>query len=215
MTCGTVRERLDEYADGALPSPELHEVELHLASCASCREEERTLRLLLARAAALPKAVRPPRDLWPAIATEIERGRRVLALPPRAALWGSLAAAAAVILALAIPRSGPTAAPGSSPPIPRFAAAGPGEGLGEAEAEYEEAARALLAALEERRDRIAPETLRSVEQNLAVIDEALREVRAALETDPGNLELNRMLAATHRKKVNVLQRVVRLSTSRS
>jgi hypothetical protein len=40
------------------------------------------------------------------------------------------------------------------------------------------------------------------------------EVRAALLRDPGNPELTRMLAATQRKKVDVLQRVVKLSASR-
>ena len=47
-----------------------------------------------------------------------------------------------------------------------------------------------------------------------MIDEALGEVRAALDKDPGNPELTRMLAATHRKKVDVLRRVVKLSTSK-
>ena len=46
-----------------------------------------------------------------------------------------------------------------------------------------------------------------------MIDRALVEVRQALVKDPGNPELNRMLVATHRKKVDVLQRVVRLSTA--
>jgi hypothetical protein len=38
-------------------------------------------------------------------------------------------------------------------------------------------------------------------------------VRAALGRDPGNPELTRMLVSTHRKKVETLRRVVRLSTA--
>jgi hypothetical protein len=38
-------------------------------------------------------------------------------------------------------------------------------------------------------------------------------VRQALVTDPSNPELNQMLVATYRKKVDVLRRVVRLSTA--
>jgi hypothetical protein len=45
-----------------------------------------------------------------------------------------------------------------------------------------------------------------------VIDRALEQVRQALVKDPESPELNRMLVATHRKKVEVLRRVVRLST---
>jgi hypothetical protein len=37
-------------------------------------------------------------------------------------------------------------------------------------------------------------------------------VRQALAKDPENPELNRMLVSTHRKKVDVLRRMVRLST---
>ena len=94
------------------------------------------------------------------------------------------------------------------------AAASPESTLNEAEADYDRATNALLATLRDHRDRLAPETIQSVEQNLAVIDEALAQVRAAMDKDPGNAELTRMLAATHRKKVDVLRRVVKLSTSK-
>jgi hypothetical protein len=81
------------------------------------------------------------------------------------------------------------------------------------ERDYQAAANALLGALQARKAGLAPDTLASVERNLAVIDEALAEVRRALEKDPENPELNRMLVATHRKKVDVLRRVVKLSTA--
>jgi hypothetical protein len=81
------------------------------------------------------------------------------------------------------------------------------------ERNYQAAADALLAALQDRKDDLAPDTLAGVERNLAVIDQALCEVRQALEKNPGSLELNRMLVATHRKKVDVLRRVVKLSTA--
>ncbi len=85
--------------------------------------------------------------------------------------------------------------------------------LAQAERDYEAAANALLAALQQRRRALTPETIAGVQQNLQVIDRALVEVRQALAKDPRNPELNRMLVATHRKKVDVLQRVVRLSTT--
>jgi hypothetical protein len=60
---------------------------------------------------------------------------------------------------------------------------------------------------------LPPGDLARVESNLKVIDRALAEVRQALVKDPESPELNRMLVATHRKKVDVLRRVVRLSTA--
>ena len=216
MNCAWVRERLDDYVDGELLAPDLHEVELHLASCPTCREEERDLRRLLAHAAALPREVAPARDLWPAISAEMARGPRVLPFVPRRALYAGLAAAAAVVMAFVVSRGGPDfSAPAGGPSATAIpASASPASALNEAEADYDRATNALLATLQDHRDRLAPETIASVERNLAVIDDALAEVRAALGKDPGNAELTRMLASTHRKKVDVLRRVVKLSTSK-
>ena len=60
---------------------------------------------------------------------------------------------------------------------------------------------------------LEPETLARVQRNLAVIDEALGEVHRALEQDPNRPELGRMLASTHRKRVDVLRKMVKLSTA--
>ena len=74
MTCHELDERLDDYLDGALAGADAEAVVSHLAGCEPCRERERQLRQLLAHAAALPRSVAPPRDLWPGIAERIERG---------------------------------------------------------------------------------------------------------------------------------------------
>ena len=83
----------------------------------------------------------------------------------------------------------------------------------DAEEGYAQAATELLAALAAQKDSLSPDTRASVERNLAVIDQALTEIRDALRKEPKNPDLTRMLAATHRKKVEVLRRVMRLSTA--
>ncbi len=212
MSCEEAIDRLEEYVDGTLPERDLHEVELHLHDCAGCREEERLLRSLLTQAAALPRGIEPPRDLWPAIADRIAAG----AARPRAASWWApmaLAVAAVLVMALAatlLHRQGPPRSPAALVPVLETVSTRP---IGDAEADYERATAALRAALDERRGSLSPETLAAVERNLAVIDQAMAEVREALRKDPGSPQLTRMLAATHRKKVDVLQRVVKLSTS--
>src|SRR5687768_17125737 len=103
MMCIQAAEQLDDYLDGTLPQDEHHRLELHLAECADCREEEQTLRAILAAADALPAGRTPSRDLWPGI-----RERLVLDEPLRAPLsfraWGgsraALVAAAAVLIAI-------------------------------------------------------------------------------------------------------------------
>ncbi len=206
MTCREVDRYLDDYVDGTLAEGEFQEVELHLASCEECRKAERGLRRILAEAAALPRQASPERDLWPGIAERLQ--------PPARASWTLLAAAAAVVLALAgafFLRDG--SAPLAGPRTVPVAVTSESPALAEAESDYVRASEALLAALHERRESFSPETIASVEKNLEVIDRALAEVREALRRDPENPELTRMLAATHRRKVDVLRRVVKLTTT--
>jgi hypothetical protein len=219
MTCDEVDPRLDDYLEGALAERDFQELELHLAGCEACREQERRLRALVAQAGALPRELEPGRDLWPGIAECLEP-RRVLPFPSRRAAWlpAALAAAAAVALAVAwLAREGRLRQDGrqaaSSPSgEARPAALSPGAGGAlAAEREYAQAASALLAALQERRERLSPETLRTVERDLQVIDKALAQIREALAQDPGSGPLNHLLVSTHQKKVRVLQRVEKLS----
>ena len=45
-----------------------------------------------------------------------------------------------------------------------------------------------------------------LERNLQVIDDAIREARAALENDPANALLNAHLASARQRKLNLLRR---------
>ena len=68
----------------------------------------------------------------------------------------------------------------------------------------------MRAALQARRGSLSPATLEVVEHNLAVVDEALREIRRALRADPGNALLSQLLSSTNQQKVDVLQRMLEL-----
>jgi len=222
MTCQELDGRLDGWVDRTLPEEQRLEVESHLAECARCRDEERQLRQLLTHAAALPRSVSPPHDLWPEISRRIERGRAWSW--PRGSWQPALAVAAAVVVAVAAVVLGqqppppvhtvviPSPAAGSRHSI-RPASVQMDPGLIAMEQDYQAAANALLAVLQERRNELEPGTLAGVERNLAVIDEALAEVHRALEKDPARPELGRMLVSTHRKRVDVLRKMVKLSTA--
>ena len=223
MTCQELDARLDDWLDGALAPSEAGPVEAHLAGCPACRESERRLRQVLARAAALPRSVTPPRDLWPGIERQIARPTGWTGLFG----WGPslvLAAAATVLVAVAavvwqaqapatvhtveMPAPGPALAT-----VAATAAAVADPVLAQAERDYEAATNVLLGTLQQRRGGLAPEDLERIQANLQVIDRALAEVRQALVKDPASPELNRMLVSTHRKKLDVLRRVVHLSTA--
>ncbi len=221
MKCEEVLGRLDEHVDGELHASDAQMLNDHLASCPSCRQQQQGLRELLDQAARLPKELPPARDLWPGILGRLQaRPTRVpiLRLP-----WLPALAAAALLVAVSSAvtaflmqgdrsvrpavATAPTQA--ETPQVVPAAVEQATSSLRGVEAEYDRAAQALLTSLEQRGEHLSPETLRVVDDNLRAIDAALEQVRQALVKDPGNASLIRMLTATHQKKIDVLQRVVR------
>jgi hypothetical protein len=108
------------------------------------------------------------------------------------------------VTALVLRSSNP---PSALPPFRRSA------GAAALEAEYSSATSDLSAALEKARARLAPETVRAIQRNLAVIDSALAESRRALARDPANAALEQLVIAAWRQKLDFLRRATALSTS--
>ncbi len=72
---------------------------------------------------------------------------------------------------------------------------------------YDQAVAELEQALRDGRDRLAPETVEVLEENLAIIDRAIEEARQAVVRDPGNVYLNNHLAESMKRKLQFLRRV--------
>ncbi len=225
MNHESIAPLLDDYIDGALSSSAQMDVEAHLKQCARCRKDVAAIRALLRDAGALPRDIQPPHDLWPEIDSRIEEEAETkpLRLKTRS-LWSARypLAAAAVLLIVAssavttvVLRSRP---PQSTTRLP-IASAESRAAISlisqwqATEGEYLRASAELLEALDAVRGSLAPEVAQLIDDNLKLIDEAIRESRAALESDPTNDELMEMLSATYTKKLEVLQQVNRLSAS--
>jgi len=71
----------------------------------------------------------------------------------------------------------------------------------------------LEGLLVERRNALEPETVRVVEENLAIIDAAVAQARAAVERDPASGFLNERLESALQKKVQLLRTVALLRSS--
>jgi hypothetical protein len=199
-------ETLSAYADRELDGAVLVRAEGHLGACATCRDRLNRVRSLVQAAAALPRDVAPPPEVWPGILRGIRRRPRRPAWP-RAA---SLAAAAVVVFAagtmLLRPGRAEKLRRGSLPvSVPAALVA--------VERQYEPSIAELRFTLEQQSRALAPATVRILERSLAVIDTAIAEARAALAADPGNQEIAAILAAQYRNKVNLLQRATKLSPS--
>jgi anti-sigma factor RsiW len=212
---------LDEYIDGALAPDEALAVERHLADCEVCREELAALRGLLADAASLPASIEPGRDLWPEIDARLDAEGEPAGVGGRT-LWSMRYQLAAAAVLLVVVSSAVTSVL-SNRNGPRYEARPPGlavesrQGMAlvaewqAVEADYVLAARELVEALEAAKPMLSEEAVQLIESNLRIIDEAIRESRAALALDPTNGELMEMLSATYLKKVEMLQHVNRVA----
>ena len=239
MTHEQTLDLLDDFVGGELPPRDEREVRRHLMACESCRAEEQALRALLDQAAALDDEILPERDLWRDIAPRLqsraslpdetaERVPEVRVIGPRPARplpWWMLAAASiALVVATSFatlrfagnrtvqgPAPATLATQTAQPPAgsaggtpPALAAFRP------AEQEYEKALGDLMAVLQARRGQMAPQTVATLEANLRIIDQAIRESRAALAADPNSPELTSMLSGAYDAKLGALRRAVSL-----
>ena len=221
-TCNGTDTRLNDYVDGLLPEAECGDLARHLEGCPECRESVVALRFLKEQAAALPRSEEPPRDLWPAIEGALpgrRHGLRWLAwgaprATPRAWPIGLAAAAALLVVASVSITLWMT---GTDPVRNDSSGAlmrAPGPALlasyRTAETEYVRATEDLMTVLESRREELSPETVALLEQNLRIIDDAIRLMWTALETDPGYSQNRHLFTTLYQKKITLLQRAIRL-----
>jgi anti-sigma factor RsiW len=234
MTHEQTLEMLDDYVGGELSPREERDVRRHLMQCDPCRAEEQALRMLLDDAAGLSEEIAPPRDLWrdiaprlqarvplPAAPVEgVDEVRVIGPRPVRPLPWWMVAAASIALVVTTAVTTMQVTDGGTDEPVTIAAqpAQPPASATGNAalasfrpvEAEYEKAISDLQAALRTRRGQLAPQTVAALEANLRIIDQAIRESRAALAADPNSPELARMLSDTYDAKLNVLRRAVSL-----
>jgi anti-sigma factor RsiW len=229
-------DRLSEYVDGELDAAERAALDVHLQLCRSCADTVAELRTVLERARGLEHAA-PAADLWPAIEARIapaDRSRVREARPRRAASaaepwwprrWSftlpQLAAAAVLLVALssatvwlALSRRPVVEAPSTVPPAaaPSYAAVQP---AGFEAARYDATIAELEQVLRQHRGELDPETVRVIEQNLLIIDQATEQARKALAADPANRYLNGHLAAQLARKVTLLRQATAIVATHS
>ncbi len=209
-----------------------------IAGCAACGDRLASLRRLLAQVDALPRSISPESDLWSGLAPRLTarrltarrltarrltvRRRTVRRQRRRSGAAGAwphhlrqAAAAVAfmtlggVLSQLLLPawRGG-----GATTAVVATVDDGVDRRLAEfalAEADFLRAKEALWSAVYTSHDAASPATREVVERNLAVIAAAIGELRAALEDDPGNDQLEGLLLARHRSEIDLLRRLAR------
>jgi anti-sigma factor RsiW len=206
----TVADRLSEYLDGELSSVERTSIDAHLAACAACRATLDELRRVISRAQTLEDSA-PERDLWPAVAARIGS-----APPARVSIFKrvvtsrlsfTLPQLAAASLALMVLSGGLVWMAKSGDPRADF------QPVSAAPPRADRAAGALAGlekTFESRRDSLDPETVRVLDENLALLDRAIDDCRRALADDPSNPYVSAHLADLREQKLALLGRAATL-----
>jgi putative zinc finger protein len=222
-------DRLSDYLDGELPDQENRAVAAHVAGCAECSRTLDELRAVVATAQSLT-AIEPSNDLWGGIAERIaspEGTRPVLKGPwatgRRFSFTMPQIAAASLLLALLSGWAALRLIPGTSSADlqvrPDLVEGQVPPGANDVSlatvsfdhTEYDAAVAELERALQNGQGRLDPTTVKVVEDNLTIIDEAVDEARRALAEDPGNGYLSGYLVETERRKLALLQQAARLT----
>jgi len=213
-------DRLSDYLDSELPAGERTALEAHLATCGECRGTLEELRKVVVRARSLED--RPPTaDLWSGIYARLTPGRRPAGSPlgrpgvsrdATARSWRvsfnvSQLMAAGIALVL-LSAGGMWVALRQPQPAGDAYTPRPGNAANAAVWHRTDVAIAdLQEALARNESRLDTATVRVVRENLALIDRAIAQARAALNADPANAYLNLHLADTMRRKLELLRRI--------
>jgi anti-sigma factor RsiW len=229
MNCHEVELELGDYVEGALSPGRTGAVAAHVASCALCRATVADFTAIRGVAGTLePHA--PGAHMWHRIADAIDAEHRGAIETPSfvhtpwwrlgtgAVAWRPLAAAAAMLVLLT---GGTWLAwhQASTTPVATNAALGTG-GAGTAatmdsevqlaEQHYSTAIGDLEKVTRTESGSLDPETVKVVQANLEVIDQAIGQSREALKAQPANPVAQESLFGALRSKVQLLQDTVAL-----
>jgi hypothetical protein len=199
MNCERYDDLLNDYVDG-LRNPEF---ERHLATCARCQALVADFTSIRRTASTLEERVPPPR-LWARISSSIEEKPRWFST------WVPVAAAAS--LALVIAAATWLAWRSASSPAPAPPAIATADMVLPAEAQYEQAIAGLQQLADAQNAALDPETRAVLKENLAAIDRAIEESRAALASEPASALAQDSLLDALDTKVALLQDTVALTS---
>jgi hypothetical protein len=233
VSCEAFEAMLPDYFEGALASHVVQKMLEHAGSCDRCESLMVDLDTIRAKARALP-VLSPSRDLWEGIDSRIRMaespslGRRPVTARQRAvnrwfaSPWANryaLAAAALVVVSVGltftvtrwwVTRTVPGVAagvahldsgPSGRPDVVPVA----NSQTVTSEFLYDHEITALHQILQQRRARLDPKTVAVLDRNLAIIDSAIVQSKAALAHDPASAFLANQLDQALNSKLELLK----------
>lgn len=203
---------LNDYVDGALDTAAAQRVREHLSACALCAGQAGQIAALKTELAALPRDIKPARDLrsgiWRQVDAGESRGRTLWSLRYRLATAAVLliVASSAVTLMIVRARTGGDFTESQQQNVQLV-----GLDSRSLERRYSEELSELEMILKKSRGALAPETVRILEHNLKIIDDAIREAKTALAADPQSDMLVDLLRSAYERKLELLRQAAKSS----
>ena len=228
MHCSRYNEAIQELADGTLGPIRKAELQTHLDQCDECRALAADLRKIKLAAGSFAPMPAPGR-VWQRVQQQLEQeGLIKRSAASRTRYAAMLAIAATLVIAIGgslfwLRDAGRTSpAPGQEGAIAGAPAAGEGnaadadpvqrinEDLTAVVRHYESAIGTLEQAVKNDDGSIDPQMAAVLQKNLPVLDQAIAETQAALNSEPQNAVAREGLFEALRKKVNLLQDTIAL-----
>ncbi len=228
MHCKQYRDVIQELVDGTLGPVRRAELQTHLDQCDDCRALVADLKKIREAAASFEHPA-PPDRVWMQIAGRLHQEGRVTPAPaakPRHFVWLALAATLFLAVGASIyvlyPLRNQRVAQGTAELKTPAADAGRSnasaadtvqsiaDDLQAAEQRYQSAIDKLQRAADLNDGTIDKETAAVLQKNLQVINGAISESRAALQTDPQSAPARESLYEAIRQKVTLLQDTIAL-----
>jgi anti-sigma factor ChrR (cupin superfamily) len=224
MNCHELERELGDYVDGTLPPDRITAVEGHVEWCGRCRTALADFDAIRRVARTLEPQM-PAAHVWTHLAAAIEQESRIARiaadrrpwwrLASGALAWRSLAAAAVMLLLVSsatwlswrqttthvVSNAAVTGGRNGSPVNPEVQLA---------DQHYAAAIGDLEKVTQAQSGSLDPETAKVVQVNLAMIDQAIGQSRAALQSEPASPAARDSLFDALRSKVQLLQDTVAL-----
>lgn len=216
--CDRYAALVHDRVDGALDAPAARDLDAHLAACPACRALLADLEELR-RVGATIQDLAPRPEVWAGIARRLDAERIALPKPFWTGARVALAMAATLVAAVA---SSVWLLRAPAPAAPEQAAATPviqskdnlvqdvDEHLRIADEHYVQAIAGLEQVVKGSEGSLDPAVAATLQKNLGVIDQAIRESREAIKSQPNSQLAQTSLFEALRQKVALLEDTVAL-----
>lgn len=210
MNCRICQPLLSAFVDAAMSGAERAAVESHVRQCAACRSLAADLRAIRTAAGSLEPLI-PPARVWQQISAAAEAQPRGGWFQTGWLTWRPVTAVAmAAVIATGLWRVGTLLGPAVPQRTISVNTAAPAVVALDAEADFTVAIARLEEVTSVEREVLDQDTAGALNAGLMVIDDAINESRAALQSEPQSESAQESLFVALRRKVALLQEMLAL-----